>query len=103
MTCWTNMAWANEAILKLKNGETTTVAPHGASMHGRVENGQTVTLRPLNEDEPKIGDVVLVKVKDYVYLHLVKDHQNRYLIGNNKGGINGWVNRDKIYGIAVGV
>jgi len=36
-----------------------------------------------------------------VYLHLIKavDGQ-RFLIGNNRGGINGWVGPQAIYGIA---
>jgi len=39
-----------------------------------------------------------------VYLHLVKavregkDGKRRFQIGNNRGGINGWVNSAAIYG-----
>jgi hypothetical protein len=45
--------------------------------------------------------VVLVRVRGTVYLHLVKAvNQGRFLIGNNRGGINGWVGPSAIYGIA---
>ena len=46
--------------------------------------------------------IVLVKVKGYVYLHLIKDMNNgRFLIGNNRGGTNGWVGTSSIYGKAI--
>ena len=52
--------------------------------------------------ELKVGDIVLVKVKGRVYLHLIKALRgDQYLIGNNKGRINGWVSRQAIYGKAV--
>ena len=37
-------------------------------------------------------------------LHLVKAAQDRrYLIGNNRGGVNGWVGRSAIFGVATRV
>jgi hypothetical protein len=43
-------------------------------------------------------------VRGRVYLHLVKAVQgDRVLIGNNRGGTNGWVNRVAVYGIATRV
>ena len=71
-------------------------------MRGRVEDGETVILAPYGEGGPNVDDVVLVRVHGSVYLHLVKARQgNRYLIGNNRAGINGWVGRNAIYGRAV--
>ena len=36
-----------------------------------------------------------------VYLHLIKAvNQGRFLIGNNRGGLNGWVGPHAIYGLA---
>jgi hypothetical protein len=38
------------------------------------------------------------------YLHLVKAIQgDRYQIGNNRGGINGWVTRHQIFGRLIAV
>ena len=101
------MNWASHAILALGRGETCTVTPHGNSMRPLVESGATVTLAPYGEEqEPAVNDIVLVKVRGSVYLHLVKAVRGRaearqYQIGNNQGGINGWVSLRAIYGRAV--
>lgn len=92
------MNWASYAIEKLSKGEDAKLTPHGNSMAGRVNNGDTVTVSPCSPQDLKIGDVVLVKVKGTVYLHLIKAIGPRgFLIGNNKGGINGW--SKTIYGV----
>jgi hypothetical protein len=70
-------------------------------MAGKVEDGETVALAPLAGRALEPGDVVLVRVRGRVYLHLVKAVQGeRVLIGNNRGGTNGWVSRAAVYGIA---
>jgi len=70
-------------------------------MSGKVEDNELVTVAPITKPL-KVGDIVLVKVKGTIYLHLIKDLNNgRYLIGNNRGGTNGWVKADSIYGIAI--
>jgi len=73
-------------------------------MRGRIESGQLVTLDP--SLEPKIGDAVLCRCKGNVYIHLVKAIQGhgekrQYLIGNNRGGTNGWTSA--IYGVVTEV
>lgn len=94
------MTWATPIIKQLQNGETVTFRPRGNSMKGRVESGQKVTVVPVGiYDSIDVDDVVLCKVHGYNYLHLVKDVDNgRYLIGNNNGGINGWIKKNAIYG-----
>jgi SOS-response transcriptional repressor LexA len=73
-------------------------------MAGLVNDGDMVTVAPYGEAEPQMGDIVLVKVRGHEYLHLIKARQgDRYLIGNNRGGINGWVGRSAIFGRAVKV
>ena len=62
-------------------------------------------MEPLGERALHVGDIVLVRVHGHEYLHLVKAIQGteghaRYLIGNNRGGIDGWVGRRAIAGIA---
>ena len=94
------MGWADRAIKELQEGKTTTVKPHGNSMTGRVESGSLVTLEPVKIPELKLNDIVLCKVKGNQYLHLVKSMQeDRVLIGNNRGGINGWTRN--VYGRAI--
>ncbi len=95
------MSWAKYAIEALGRGETTKIKPRGNSMTGKVNDGALVTLTPCAPQTHKIGDIVLVKLIGNVYLHLIKAiDQGRFLIGNNQGGINGWVGQNAIYGIA---
>jgi len=78
-------------------------------MKGRVKDGEVVTLRPLGHRERvKPGQVVLAKVNGRLYLHLVKAVQDRgpgkeqrVLIGNNKGKLNGWTGERNVYGVLV--
>lgn len=66
-----------------------------------MNSGQLVTVEPAF-DSLQVGDIVLCKVHGHEYLHLIKAVQGeRYLIGNNRGGINGWVSRHAIYGKCV--
>ena len=68
-------------------------------MAGLVEDGEMVELEPTTGLELQVGDIVLVRVKGRDYLHLIKAvNRGRCLIGNNRGGINGWVGAGSIYG-----
>jgi hypothetical protein len=61
-------------------------------MTGKVNDGDLVTLAPCDPTQLVVGDIVLVQVHGTDYLHLIKAiNQERYLIGNNRGGTNGWV------------
>ncbi len=91
--------WADQHIEKLIHGETVQFRPVGNSMAGIVESRQLVTVAPIN-GELKTGDVVLTRVAGSQYLHLVKAvGRDRVLIGNNRGHVNGWTPRNKVYGI----
>jgi hypothetical protein len=97
------MNWASHAIERLEKGEEVSINPRGNSMKGLIESGARVTLSPINKSLEK-QDIVLVKVKGRVYLHLIHAvDKDRYLIGNNIGRINGWVGRNAIYGIATSI
>jgi len=92
--------WAHHAIDGLQRGETVQIRPRGHSMKGRVNGGDWVTVAPITSVQ--VDDVVLVRVKGNVYLHLVKAiDKDRYQIGNNRGGINGWVGINAILGKAI--
>ena len=70
-------------------------------MKGKVNDGDLVTVEPCKAEALAVGDIVLVRVKGHDYLHLIKAiNQNRFLIGNNRGGLNGWVGHNCIYGKA---
>jgi hypothetical protein len=97
------MGWATHHIAKLQRGQTVQFRPRGQSMRGKIESGQLCTVVPA-PDNLEVGDVVLCKVHGREYLHLIKAVQGgRYLIGNNRGKLNGWVGRGAIFGKCVGV
>lgn len=89
------MGWADAAIQTLSGGESVSITPHGGSMRTLIESGARVTLDPTSAEVVQVGDAVLCRVSGAVYLHLVKAAEGagsnrRVLIGNNKGGLNGW-------------
>lgn len=94
------MSWAEHAIKELQAGRQVQIRPRGHSMKGRVNDGDLVTLVPVKELD--VNDVVLVHIHGRDYLHLVKAKDgNRLQIGNNRGGINGWVGSQAVYGKAI--
>lgn len=96
------MSWAHFAKQTLRAGEPVQIRPRGHSMKGRVPSGALVTLEPVSPESLQVDDIVLVRVKGRDYLHLIKAVQGRrFLIGNARGGINGWVGPNAIYGLAV--
>lgn len=102
------MTWANHAKKELRDGKTVKIRPSGNSMRGRIEHRSLVTLEPCDPDTLSVGDAVLVRVKGRDYLHLIKAIKEnkkgkRFQIGNNCGGINGWVGPQAIYGLATNV
>ena len=96
------MWWASPYIAKLRTGEMVSFRPRGHSMAGKIESGQLCTVAPVEASTLKVGDIVLCKVGGREYLHLVKAiGNNRFQIGNNRGGINGWVGAHAIFGKCV--
>ena len=93
------MSWATPYIARLKLGETVQFRPRGQSMKGKIESGQLCTVAPVDAATLEVGDIVLCKVNGQQYLHLVKAIQGpRFQIGNNRGGINGWISANAIFG-----
>jgi hypothetical protein len=93
------VGWASGHISRLQRGETVQFRPRGQSMKGKIESGQLCTVAPVDPRTLQVGDIVLCRVNGQQYLHLVKAIQgSRFLIGNNRGRINGWVSGNAIYG-----
>lgn len=68
---------------------------------GRLQKGETV----VDYSILAVDDVVLCCVRGAQYLHLVKAIRGgpQFLIGNNRGGVNGWISTNAIYGKLVAV
>ena len=96
-----NMANWKFHVEQLQRGETVSFRPKGNSMQPKIESGNLVTISP--SDDISDGDIVFCKVKGNYYIHLVKakkveGDKESYLIGNNKGGTNGWAGKGAIFG-----
>lgn len=73
-------------------------------MKGKIESGQLCTVAPVDAANLSVGDIVLRRVRGAEYLHLIKAIQGgRFQIGNNRGGINGWIGANGIFGRCVTV
>jgi len=97
------MSWATSYIEQLQDGKTISFRPRGNSMKGKVNDGDLVTVKPLDR-APKKGDIVLCRVKHNHYLHLVKAvNISHVLIGNNRGRTNGWTPMSCVYGVCIKV
>lgn len=78
--------------------------PHGNSMAPRINSGDQVKLISTKDLLLQTNDIVYAKVKGSYYLHLLTAiDEDRYQISNNHGYVNGWVSRDKVFGICVQV
>jgi hypothetical protein len=98
------MGWASNHIEQLRNGHTVRFRPHGNSMQGKITSGQLCTVEPIGQTPVAVNEIVLCTVKGSQYLHLVKAIRGeQFQIGNNKGGINGWITHRQIYGRCVSV
>jgi hypothetical protein len=99
------MSKRNNPLLEaLKEGKSYTwTEPEGgdlASMRNAIKHGQTLTLSPLeNSAEIQVGDIVLVKWRNSLILHMVGEiNGDQYLIVNSLGKVNGWVTEKEILG-----
>lgn len=94
-------------IENLKKGEQVSFRPKGNSMLPRIESGDLVTVSP-DISDIKEEDILFCKVKGKYYVHLLKAIKTEgdkkvYLIGNNKGGTNGWITKNGIFGKVIEV
>lgn len=90
-------------VKKLQSGEAVQFRPKGNSMKPRINSGELITVIPITPDVILAdNDVVLCRVSGNYYVHLIKAikdvPEKRYLIGNNKKWINGWIGINNIFG-----
>ena len=92
-------------VERLEKGETVSFRPKGNSMTPRILSGDLVTVSP-DLTKVEAGDILFCKVHGNFYVHLVKavkteGDEKSYLIGNNKGRINGWTK--KVFGKIISI
>lgn len=73
----------------------------GNSMLPILKSKQPVTLEPVTTDTNlEEDDIVFCRVKGNYYTHKISGVRNgQYQISNNRGYVNGWISKDKIFGI----
>lgn len=85
---------------RLAKGEKVINKEGGNSMLPLIKSKQPVTLELVDKEKLAPGDIVYVKVRGNVYTHKVLAvRENEVSIGNNRGGVNGWTNKDNVYAI----
>lgn len=82
----------NFKLERLQNGESFITSEKGNSMVPLIMSNQKHKVEPATWEICEVGDIVYCKVKGNFYTHLVKakNDDRGLLIGNNRGGINGW-------------
>jgi hypothetical protein len=71
-----------------------------------IRSRQLVTVHPVDPSRVEVGDIVLCRVAGATYLHLISavdDAKARVQISNNRGRVNGWTSRDRVFGICTAV
>jgi hypothetical protein len=94
------------AAAKVAAGETVQLRPRGESMAPKIKSGQLVTIEPVDGADVRVGDIVLARVENKVYLHLVSavsKGNRRVRISNNRGKHNGWTMFSNVVGKCVAV
>ena len=92
---------------RLAAGENVKRRETGNSMVPRIYSREEIEYEPVTgPDEVRAGDVVWCKVKGNHFTHLVKAKRLegevwRFQIGNNKGGTNGWIGFENVFGKAI--
>ena len=108
------MIFIEDRLSKLKAGETIKYRESGNSMLPLIKSRELITCAPISDPATiSIGDVVFCKVKGRYYTHLVKATKVlerkktgkviMFLIGNNHGGTNGWVQSRNVFGKVISV
>ena len=94
------MSWATHYISKLNQGENVSFRPKGNSMQPKIKSGQLCSVEVIKDYSLlKVSDIVLCKVNGNQYLHLISAiDKDRFQISNNRGFVNGWINKASIYG-----
>lgn len=93
----------NYKLEKLLQGQNVITSEKGNSMFPLIKSGQEHELAPITWEDCNVGDICYCKVHGLFYTHLVKAKNDKkgLLIGNNKGGVNGWTK--SVYGRVIKV
>lgn len=98
------MGMLDVVAARVARGEKVQFRPTGSSMVPLIRSRQLVTVAPVDTAKLDVDDIVLVRIAGTLYLHRVTAIAgHRVQIGNNRGRINGWTARDRVFGLCVDV
>ena len=98
------MGWVKDALKELSENGECQIRPQGGSMKGRIESGELVTIKKITPEEINVDDAAFVKWKGNYLLHIIKDvKDDKILISNNLGKINGWISQKDVIGKVIEV
>ena len=87
---------------RLSDGEAEWFTALGTSMTPAIKAVQRVRLRPVEQNEPLGGLVVLSQVRGRYWLHRVTaEDAGRVHIAADNGMVNGWTPRTFVFGVVV--
>jgi hypothetical protein len=90
------------AIKVLEEKGEVVIKCNGNSMLPIIAPKEAIHLKKINPSQIRVGDAVFVHINKNLQVHKVGAiDKNRFRIENNKGHINGWVNANAIFGLAV--
>ncbi|MFK0220447.1 GNAT family N-acetyltransferase [Streptomyces vinaceus] len=100
------MGMLDAVAYRIGRGETVEFRPAGDSMAPLIHSRQRVRVAPVDAALVEPGDIALARVSGTVYLHRVSavdTARRRVQIANNRGRVNGWTGRDRVFGICLDV
>ena len=92
---------------RLAAGENVVRRETGNSMAPKIHSRERIEYTPVaSPEDVREGDVVWCKVKGNHFTHLVKAKKLegemwRFQIGNNRGGVNGWIGFENVFAKAI--
>lgn len=80
----------NKYATELLKNDIVEFRPYGHSMIPIIHSGDLVTVSS-DLINLSVGDIVLCRVNNRYFLHkIIEVKDGQFLIGNNRGGTNGW-------------
>lgn len=91
---------SKKAVVAMKENGECYIQGFGGSMEPILHSGETFHFQSVTEETRlSEGDIVFCEVNGELLLHkIIAINGKRIQIGNNKGKVNGWTTKERIFG-----
>lgn len=91
---------SKKAVVAMKENGECYIQGFGGSMEPILHSGETFHFQSVTEEARlSEGDIVFCEVNGEFLLHkIIAINGKRIQIGNNKGKVNGWTTKERIFG-----